>query len=218
MLWHYDFLFSDSFVEFLNLLPEAALISDTKGNILLSNMVAQRLFGFSRDEFLTCKVEDLVPDAIREVHPKLRKMFFEHPKPRFIESRDIELCASKKDGSVFPMESSLFAIKTDKGLLAINLIRDITQQKLEQKKIESYAFVDSITNLPNRRYFDTAINHNLLNVSDKQAVGLLFVDVDKFKNINDKYGHSTGDMVLKVVAERLLKSVRGKDIVARIGG
>lgn len=59
LLWHYDFLLSDSFVEFLNLLPEAVLISDTEGNILLSNMVAQNLFGFSKEEFLKCKVEDL---------------------------------------------------------------------------------------------------------------------------------------------------------------
>ena len=116
------------------------------------------------------------------------------------------------------MESSLFAIKTDKGLLAVNLIRDITQQKLEQKKIEGYAFVDPITNLPNRRYFDAAIKHNLLSVSEKRSIGLLFIDVDKFKFINDKYGHSTGDLVLKIIAERLIKSLRGKDVVARIGG
>ena len=47
---------------------------------------------------------------------------------------------------------------------------------------------------------------------------MLFIDVDKFKFINDKYGHSTGDLVLKIIAERLIKSLRGKDVVARIGG
>lgn len=218
LVWHHNFLFSDSFVGFLNLLPEAAIISDTSGRVLISNKIAQDILGYSKEEFLKLKIEDLVPPEIRKVHPKLRNLFFEHPTSRFIESREFKLAACRRDGTIFPMESSLFAIHTDKGVFAVNLLRDITEQKEHQEKMESYAFVDPITSLPNRRYFDIEIKHNMLHLSSKNQIGLLYIDLDNFKEINDKYGHNIGDKVLSVAAERLLQSVRGKDVVARIGG
>ena len=217
--WQWEFLMSESFVSFFDLIPEAGILSNEAGEVILANETAQRVFGYSQDEMLNKTIEDLVPPSIKKEHVKLRQWFFENPKPRFLESRSLDLQACKKNGELFPMESSLFAIHTNKGMIAVNLIRDISQQKADQEAITQFAFVDSLTNLPNTRYFQTNLKHNAARAKrHKESLGVLFVDLDHFKPINDIQGHQVGDSVLQQVAALLLKSVREEDLLARVGG
>ena len=97
--WAYSFLISEQFVYFLNLIREAAILSDISGHIILTNTMAQTLFQYSAEEFLNCIVEDLVPEKIKGIHPKMRAAFFENPEPRFLEGRevgDLVLCEISK--------------------------------------------------------------------------------------------------------------------------
>lgn len=214
-----SFLRSSSFIDFLNLIPEAAILSNEAGEILITNLTAQALFQYPESEFKTVSVDDLVPLNIRELHPSMRDFFFKDPKPRFLEGRDLNLHAIKKNGDEFPMESALFGIQTDQGMIAVNLLRDISAQQAEQKLISEYAFVDSLTNLPNRRYFDANLERNAAKTRrHKQQMALLFIDLDKFKPINDNEGHEVGDAVLRELGSRISAAARDEDFVGRIGG
>jgi diguanylate cyclase (GGDEF)-like protein/PAS domain S-box-containing protein len=97
--------------------------------------------------------------------------------------------------------------------------RDITAQKLSEERIKQYAFYDSLTQLPNRRLFRDRLTLAFVASKRSQRHGaLLFVDLDNFKSLNDKYGHEFGDLLLVEVARRLKLSIREIDTVARYGG
>lgn len=217
--WTFSFVMSEEFTSFLDLIPEAVILSAESGKIIITNKIAQQLFQYSKAEFLQCTIEDLVPQKIRAIHPKLRASFLENPEPRFLDSRKLNLWACKKDDSEFPMESALFSIQTDNGQIAVNLLRDITAQKKDEKKITEYAFIDALTNLPNRRYFDEFIKRTASKARrDKFTLGLLYIDLDEFKPINDVHGHHIGDLVLQTISNRISSTLRTEDLLARIGG
>lgn len=96
---------------------------------------------------------------------------------------------------------------------------DITERKYAQEKLDHLAHYDVLTNLPNRSLFVDRVQHGLaLAKRENRMVGLLFLDLDKFKPINDTWGHAVGDLVLQEVAQRMQSCVRESDTVSRIGG
>ena len=201
------------------MIPDAVIFSDESGQIILTNKTAQQLFQYSETEFLHCNIEMLVPKATKKIHPSLREAFFKNPKPRHLDAYKLNLSAIKKDGSEFSMESALFPLKTENGLLAVNLLRDISIQKKEHQVIEKYAFIDALTGLPNRRYFDDHLQRHAAKARrNQEQLGFLYIDLDKFKPINDNYGHEMGDFVLRTIAARMSQNTRMDDILARIGG
>lgn len=217
--WDYSFLTSTTFSEFINLIPEAVIISNQAGDIVSCNDMACLIFGYSRVEFEQLTIEPLVPERIRDRHADMRAWFFDNPKPRYLESRNLNLTAVKKDQSEFPIDSALFAIHTDKGLVAVNLIRDISEADAERQQLNEYAFIDSLTNLPNRRYYVANLERTLARCKrHKHDCAMLFIDLDHFKPINDNEGHAIGDQVLSIVSQRLSNTVRQDDFLARIGG
>lgn len=99
------------------------------------------------------------------------------------------------------------------------MIADITQQKLDEEKIIYQANYDQLTNLPNRTLFMDRLTRRVLEGKrSKTSVGLMFVDLDGFKAINDTLGHDAGDQLLISASRRLEKCIREADTVARLGG
>lgn len=99
------------------------------------------------------------------------------------------------------------------------ILRNITDQRKAHKQLEHLAHYDILTNLPNRRQFETHFEHELARSQrHKRQFALLFIDVNHFKKINDTYGHKVGDLFLIKLAERLTNSIRQEDFAARIGG
>lgn len=144
----------------------------------------------------------MVPDHVRHNHASLRHWFFENPRPRFLGNRNYELTALKRNGDSFYMDAALFSLDTDQGMLAINLIRDISVQKEQHDKNSIDAFMDPLTELPNRRYFDENFRRNIAKTRrHDQKIALLFMDLDKFKPINDTLGHDIGDCLLQQFAK-----------------
>ncbi|NJM62408.1 MAG: diguanylate cyclase, partial [Oscillatoriales cyanobacterium RU_3_3] len=111
-------------------------------------------------------------------------------------------------------------------LFLVGVIRDITERKrleeaLKQKNAElsHQAYHDVLTGLPNRQMFYERLNQSLEKASvNDELVALLFLDLDGFKLINDTLGHTAGDLLLKAVADRLKKCLRGSDTISRLGG
>jgi len=101
----------------------------------------------------------------------------------------------------------------------VGFIRDITERKLQQEEIRQLALYDPLTQLPNRRLFSERVNHAIaLARRDQTRLALIFVDLDRFKPVNDSLGHAVGDLLLRAVARRMQQCVREADTIGRVGG
>lgn len=126
-----------------------------------------------------------------------------------------------KDGTCYTVRQTITPILGDDGQAShfITIHEDITQQKADEERIQFLAHYDQLTELPNRRLFQDRLQQALaLSSRNTHGVGLLFLDLDRFKMINDTLGHAAGDLLLQQVAQRLRQCLRESDTVARIGG
>jgi diguanylate cyclase (GGDEF)-like protein/PAS domain S-box-containing protein len=126
----------------------------------------------------------------------------------------------RKDGTGFPITYTVAPNYIDGGSKgAVVVFHDITERKLNDERIRHMAQHDSLTDLPNRALLNDRL-HQALSYArrDKQRVALMFIDLDRFKPINDAQGHVVGDWLLKQVASRMQECVRESDTIARVGG
>jgi diguanylate cyclase (GGDEF)-like protein/PAS domain S-box-containing protein len=132
-----------------------------------------------------------------------------------------ETCWKRKNGEVFPVAMSLATVTDSFGQHShtIWILTDVSEQKIQKARIEQLAFYDSLTGLPNRALFLDRLEHTLAQARRQGGHGaILFLDLDRFKEINDSQGHAIGDMALAEVAKRLQAAAREGETLARIGG
>ena len=109
--------------------PDATIMSDARGRIVLVSTQAEKLFGYERAELLGKSVEILVPARFRGIHLEHRRGYFREPRSRPMGGAGVALYAQRKDGSEFPAEISLNPLETDEGMMAITAIRDVSERK-----------------------------------------------------------------------------------------
>lgn len=197
--------------------PEAIIVSDSSGKIVMVNRQTEKLFGYSRSELVGASIETLVPERLRANHPAHRNTYIGLDTAPIKEmGKGRELFARKKDGSEFPTEISLGPLKTKAGNFVICAVRDITERKLFEAQIQHQATHDALTGLPNRLLFHDILMHATAHARrTEKLLAVMFLDLDGFKNINDTLGHDYGDRLLKEIAQRLTTTLRGSDLVAR---
>lgn len=109
--------------------------------------------------------------------------------------------------------------EVDGSILLLGVTRDITERKTNEERLSFLAHYDSLTGLPNRALFNDRLQQALIDAERHgRLVGVMFLDLDRFKNINDSLGHEMGDLLLKAAAERLHTAVRHGDTIARLSG
>lgn len=132
-----------------------------------------------------------------------------------------EIWNRRKNGEIFPEHLTITSVTDATGNVInyVGSLTDITQRKQSEEEIQRLAFYDHLTRLPNRRLFMDRLQQAIAAGSRNHRIGgLLFIDMDNFKNLNDTLGHAYGDLLLQQISRRLSSCVREGDTVARLGG
>ncbi len=199
---------------------DAILLANQEGKITLWNKAAEMTFGYTEEEILGFPITSLMGSkyAQKAIIAGLQFTLENFLAP--FAGKVVEAAGRRKDGSEFPLEMSGSVWKTSEGVFYTAILRDITERRAVENRLVHEASHDSLTGLPNRATFTThlqsAIKTSKIDFNHKFAV--LFLDLDRFKVINDGLGHVIGDKLLVAIAERLLSAVRPGDVVSRFGG
>jgi diguanylate cyclase (GGDEF)-like protein/PAS domain S-box-containing protein len=196
---------------------EAIICITQNGVIEAVNPATEAIFGYRKDELIGQPFELLI--AKHYNHGNFVAEYLTRSKEGCSEERRTEITAMKKDKKEFPLEVSISDMSLGEKRNFVVVIRDITERKIADEKLNRLALYDGLTGLPNRANFLDKLEYSLAQARrNNHAVALLFIDLDGFKQVNDFMGHAAGDHLLKEVARRLQNYIRESDIAARMGG
>ncbi len=190
--------------------PDWVVMTDRDGRIEYVNPAVEEITGYSREELL-----GKTPRVWKSgLHPR---EFFEELWETLLSGRSFRatFVNRKKNGELFYLDQTITPIKNPCGQIVgfIATGKDVTEQRAYQEKIYQLAYVDSVTGLPNRNLFIEK-GSKMLN---GDGIVLMIIDIDQFKFINDVYGSSVGNRVLKEVADRILRALPKGSLLARLG-
>lgn len=197
---------------------DALVILSQKGRIVSTNPAFSRITGYDQNKALAKVFDKLIRPACPQNKPFFQTALQEMSEQGTWEG---EVTLIKRSSETVPILLSLSAIRDDAGQVThyVSVFSDISKQKEYEERLRQMALNDGLTGLPNRRLFIERGNQALLAAErHDQGVSVLFIDLDKFKPVNDQHGHAVGDALLVQVARRLSMAVRSADTVARLGG
>jgi diguanylate cyclase (GGDEF)-like protein/PAS domain S-box-containing protein len=196
----------------------ALITLDKKHRILEWNAGAEKVFGYTADEAIGRDLDSLIANPEGEILSEASSFTTQVLNQEIVPPT--ETVRYDKWGNPINVVLSGAPIQVGGELVGIVAsYTDITKQKDLEKEIKHMATHDALTGLPNRRLFNERIGLEIAHAErNQERVGVMFIDLDNFKEINDTYGHSTGDVLLKKIGERLVNVLRKSDTVARMGG
>ena len=202
------------------------------GKFLYANILAEKVFGYTQDEFIGNAIEMLVPPRLRTAHQSHYNRYILLPYTRLMGTA-IELPGVRKDGTEIPLDIGLNPVYSPNGLMVVCSIIDVTKRKdaeniaaqkisrLENEivALDKLTMTDELTSLLNRRALSKHLELNYrVAQKDSQPLSFLLVDIDDFKGYNDAFGHLAGDEALKLLSNAMRISFRRTDIICRYGG
>ena len=204
------------YAEVINSTGDLVLITDTDGKVVEINPAYQRATGRSREDAIGKTFH--VPGD--DIHPE--EFYVELWKQLKAEgSWNGEIMARRNDGEAFACWALFNAVRDENGkpVHYVCVMRDITRLKQNERQLEQLAFHDTLTGLPNRAVFNDRLNVAISGAErQKSLLGVMYIDLDHFKYVNDTLGHAAGDRLLIEVSQRIGRCLRTSDTLARIGG
>jgi len=195
---------------------EGIMITDRTGTIIDANQALQDITGFDRDE--------IIGQNPKMFQSGRQDALFYKEMWETIHAQGAwrgEIWNRRKNGEIFPEVLTISSVTDEAGDVShfIGMCSDITRLKQNEMELEHLAHFDALTGLPNRVLLSDRIRTKMLACRRQHTiVALAFIDLDGFKEINDTYGHQTGDLLLIAAADRMSKCLRETDTLARMGG
>jgi diguanylate cyclase (GGDEF)-like protein/PAS domain S-box-containing protein len=205
----------------LNSIGDAVVSTDVAGNVTYLNIVAQTLTGWSQLEAAGHPLEDvfrIIDGTTRAQAPNPMEFAIRENKTVSLTPNCVLI---RRDGAESPIEDSAAPIHDRQGHVtgAVMVFHDVSAARAATLKMAYLAQHDSLTDLPNRILFNDRLTESMTLASRyRRQLAVLFLDVDRFKHVNDSLGHDIGDRLLQSIAQRLLGCVRASDTVSRQGG
>lgn len=194
--------------------PDAILVIRKGGVIALANQMAERLFGYDRAELIGMPIENLVPAAQRAEHAKKRARYEQSGRARYMgDLSDLE--AVRQNGEPVPVEISLSPVDSSIGKLTIAIVRDVTRRRALEAELRYASTHDTLTGLYNRSHLES-VRSSLEAATG--SVGVILIDIDDLKGVNDSHGHEAGDQFIKRMAVVMRATAAPEDVPARLGG
>ncbi|MHB1098002.1 MAG: EAL domain-containing protein [Burkholderiales bacterium] len=187
---------------------DGIIMTGLDGNIAYFNRAAERMFGYRRHQAIKRPISTILPN------PPACQLSGELRRTPLWEAQ-----ACRQDGTTVMVEGSSSVFEGSEGRFITYVLRDLTERKHFEDQLMHLANHDPLTNLPNRKFFRDRLAAKLNQTAlDGHHLAVLFIDLNRFKQINDTFGHAMGDKLLIMVTERLSGCVRKDDILARFGG
>ena len=205
----------------LNSMGDGVISTDRAGKVTYLNPVAERMTGWSREEASGRTLSDvfcIIDGDTREPAPNPMEVAVRQDKTVGLAHNAVLI---RRDGIESPIEDSIAPIHDQDGQVtgAVMVFRDVSEARAMELKLSHLAQHDFLTDLPNRTLLNDRLNQAIaLARRHGSRVAVLFLDLDRFKHINDSLGHAIGDKLLQEVGKRLTAAVRGSDTVSRHGG
>lgn len=198
--------------EVLDLLPDAVCVVDVEGRFVYVNASFERIFGYTPDEALGQRAFDLVHPDDRAATMQQADQVMDGTLQRHFRNRYVH-----KDGHSVDIQWS--ARWLPEHGVRIGVGREVTELRQAERELEHRASHDLLTGLPNRHQLQSQLQCAIAHAAQTgDGLAVLYLDLDGFKEVNDRGGHDAGDRLLRDVAQRLKQGLRQGDLVARVGG
>lgn len=187
-----------------NLSEDGIFILEPHGKILEANKKGLKMISCSKEEVSELNFKELIKESLFE------NKIIELSKETYLKN---------KDNETMPIELHIKSIEVNKKNIFIAYARDLTKRKLYEETLKQRAITDELTNVYNRRFIISQLKSEIQIVKEiGNSISLVLFDIDKFKNVNDSYGHVFGDKVLKVLCKTFKDNLRDMDCIGRYGG
>ena len=209
---------SDGLSAVFDATPDSILIVDEHGGIEAINAAAEQSFGYAAGELVGQSVTVLMLPHDQAHHDGYMRAYGATGHPTVI-GLGREVYGRRRDGSQFPLHLSIGEFDHLGRRYFVGVGHDVTEQRERQQEVSRLATYDDLTGALNRATAVTSLHERLSRAAAQDdAVAVLFIDLNHFKQINDRFGHAVGDEVLRVMAHRFAAQIRGYDLLARVGG
>jgi len=201
----------------LNAMEEGLVTLNEDGKIVSANNAMSIIFGYARSDFIGMELSNLVKTRKIQTVEHISTLLNEQVDGNNVYKADEQ--SQHQNGSAIPLKIDIREVYLEHEKHYTVLFRNVSEQYEAEKLIRHMAWHDILTDLANRNLLSERLDEALkLARRLEKKVAVMILDLDKFKPVNDLHGHATGDKLLKVVAERLIKCAREVDTVARLGG
>lgn len=205
----------ESFRSLFDSLEEAVYVQDENGTFLAVNEGASRMYLRPKEWFVGKNPMDVSAPEKND----LEALIPLHAKAFSGEAQTFEFWGIRSNGVIFPKEVHQTKGEWFGHKVVFTVAIDISERKRQQKQLEQIAHYDALTNLPNRLLLSDRLHHTLTQSRRHGSiVAIIYLDLDGFKEVNDMYGHETGDHLLVAISERLKQALREGETLSRLGG